>query len=509
VDRATSNLKSLSLSTAYYNEKSSLRFNLFMGKESTYQAWYGIDAATLATDRKYNPAGTEKPGTPYDNQTDNFWQNHYQLFFNHTFNQQWSFNTAAFLTFGKGYYEEYKAEQSLSDYGISSINDISDLVRRRWLRNYFYGQIFSVQYKKNNNELSIGGGWSTYDGQHFGNVIWTNEVPVNSVEYYHYPALKADANMYVKWQKNLSPRWQSFVDMQYRYVYHGMNGFEGNPSLHVHRKFNFYNPKAGITYFFNGLKVYASYALGHKESNRDDFQAGITTQPKAETLHDVELGIEKKLQQYNFSANLYYMLYKDQLVLTGQINDVGAYPRMNVPNSYRLGIELQGGYVIAKWLQASANFSISRNKIKNFTEYVDAYDVNGEWTGQQTIAHSHTDISFSPDMIGGATIKLVPAKNVEINLLSKYVGKQYLDNTQNNARSLKGFFTEDVRCVYTIKAKWLKEINVIAAVNNIFNSMYVANGWTYPYFENGVLLNSNGYFPMAGTNFMFALNIKL
>ena len=510
INRATSNLKSLAFSVAYYNKNSSLRLNIFSGKEKTYQAWYGIDSATLATDRKYNPAGYISPGNFYNNQTDNYWQNHYQLFFNHTFNKKWSFNTAVFLTSGKGYYEEYMPDDLLDNYGIAvAASNTSDLIRRRWLKNYFYGQIFSIQYKQKNNEINIGGGWSNYLGKHFGNVIWTSENPATNIEYYNYPANKADINIYAKWQHNLSSRWQSFVDMQYRYVYHGMTGFEGNPTLNVYRRFNFFNPKAGITYHFNGLQIYASYALGHKEPNRDDFQAGITTQPNAEALHDIELGFEKKSVQYNFSANLYYMLYKNQLVLTGKINDVGSYPRMNVPNSYRLGLELQSSYIFTKWLQANANFSISRNKIKNFTEYVDEYDANDNWTGQQALQHSNTNISFSPNVIGGATVKFIPAKNFEINLLSKYVGKQYLDNTQNEERSLKQFFTEDMRLVYTIKFGGLKEINIIGAVNNIFNSMYVANGWTYAYYENGILINSNGYFPMAGTNFMLALNIKL
>ena len=512
IDRATSNLKSLAFSAAYYNKSSSLRLNIFSGKEKTYQAWYGIDSATLATNRRYNPAGTEKPGTPYNNQTDNYWQDHYQLFFNHSFNPQWSFNTALFMTYGRGYYEEYKAEQKFTDYGLpnvvigSNVLDSTNLIRQRWLDNHFYGQILSLQYKNKNNELTIGGGWTSYDGKHFGNIIWTQLGNVDKdYEYYHYPAFKTDINIYAKWQHNLSSRWQSFADMQYRYVYHSMDGFEGNPGLDVHRKFDFFNPKAGITYHFNGLQIYGSYALGHKEPNRDDFQAGVTSQPNAEALHDFELGIEKKSVQYNFSANLYYMLYKDQLVLTGKINDVGSYPRVNVPNSYRLGLELQGGYVFTKWLQANANLSISRNKIKSFTEYIDNWDT---W-GQETVQHSNTDISFSPNIIGGATIKIIPAKNLEINLLSKYVGKQYLDNTQNDARSLKAFFTEDARLTYALKVKWLKEVNIIGQVNNIFNSMYVANGWTYPYYENGSLINSNGYFPMAGTNFMLAVNIKL
>ncbi len=506
IDRAFSNLTSFAISTAYYAKKSSLRLNIFSGKEKTYQAWYGIDSATLITNRKYNPAGTEKPGSPYNNQTDNYWQNHYQLFFDHTINSNWSFNTALFLTYGRGYYEEYKANQAFTDYGMPFIgNDTTDLVRQRWLKNYFWGQIFSFQYKKKNNELMIGGGWNNYDGSHFGNVIWTSVAPINKPNYYTYPAIKTDANIYAKWQYQISPKWQSFVDIQYRHVYHRMDGFEGNGTLSVARKFNFINPKAGITYHYKGLQVYFSYAEGNKEPNRDDFQASLLNQPIAETLHDFELGLEKKSTKYNFSANVYYMLYKNQLVLTGQINDVGAYTRTNIPNSYRLGVELQGEYIFTKWLTANANLAVSRNKIESFTEYIDNWD-NG---GQTSVKHTNTDISFSPNVIAGGTVTFIPTKNFEFSCISKYVSKIYLDNTQNANRSLNAFFTEDVKAVYTIKHTLFKEWTIIGQLNNIFNTLYQPNGWTYPYYSGGVLNIQNGYYPMAGTNFVVAINIKL
>jgi iron complex outermembrane receptor protein len=231
----------------------------------------------------------------------------------------------------------------------------------------------------------------------------------------------------------------------------------------------------------------------------------LASQPKVETLHDIELGVEKKQSNYSFGANVYYMIYKDQLVLTGQINDVGSYTRTNVPNSYRLGIEIQGTYVFAKWLNTSANLSFSQNKIQSFTEYIDNWD-NGL---QNAVQHSNTDISFSPNIIGGATINFIPLKSTTLSLLSKYVSKQYLDNSETDARSLKAFYTEDVKLMYTIKNKIGKEINLIAQVNNVFNSLYLPNGWTYPYIYNHTLYTENGYYPMAGTNFMIAVNIKL
>ncbi len=510
IDRATSNLQSFYLSTAYINKKSSLRFNVFSGKEKTYQAWYGVPETLLETNRTYNPAGTEKPGNPYENQTDNYTQTHYQLFFNHSFTGNWSFNTAAFLSRGKGYYEEYKADQSYSKYGLPNVASPSgpvtqtDLVRQRWLDNYFYGQIFSLQYKDPTEELTLGGGWTKYDGKHFGNITWMKTGTFSpDYRYYDYPATKTDFNVYTKWQHKLSANWLSFVDLQYRHLNHNMRGFQGSPTLRVNRSFDFVNPKAGITYNKNGVQAFLSYALGNKEPNRDDFQASPVSQPRNETLHDVELGFEKRTANWHLGATIYYMYYVNQLVLTGQINDVGSYTRTNIPKSYRQGIELQAGGVLDTWINIAGNLSFSRNKIKSFTEYIDDYD-NG---GQVARVHRNTDISFSPAVVGGATINILPVQNVELSFTSKYVGEQYMDNSQSAQRKLKAFFTEDFRAGWTIKGKTIKEWRIIGQVNNLFNKKYAPNGYTYNYISGGGLVTENGYYPMAGRNFMLALNI--
>lgn len=511
MDRASSDLKSFYVSTAYINKKSSLRLNIFSGKEKTYQAWYGISEAQLTADRTYNPAGMEKPGSPYDNQTDNYIQTHYQLFFNHAFNDKWAFNTAVFLTKGKGYYEEYKADQAYADYGLpnQSIGNTTyaatDLIRQRWLDNNFYGQIASLQYKDPKNEFTFGGGWTNYNGQHFGNIIWMKFGTVSSdYHYYDYPATKWDANVYAKWMHKFNHQWQSFIDIQYRNVTHKMDGFEGNDQLSVHRKFNFINPKAGITYTYNGWQAYMSYALGNKEPNRDDFQASLVSQPKQETLHDFELGVEKRTPNIHVGATLYYMYYLNQLVLTGQINDVGSYTRTNVPNSYRLGLELQASLILSSWLNIGGNLTFSKNKIKSYTEYIDNWD-NGS---QNAIAHHNTDISFSPNTIGSLSINIQPLKHVDISLLSKYVGKQYMDNAQNESSKLDAYFTQDLRMAWTIKKKLFKEWHIIGQLNNIFNIKYQPNGYSYRYFYNNNLSNMNGYYPMAGTNFMLTININ-
>jgi iron complex outermembrane receptor protein len=511
IERASTELKSYYLSAAYINQRSSLRFNIFSGKEKTYQAWYGVPETELAANRRINPAGTEKTGAPYDNQTDNYTQTHYQLFFNHAFSSRWSFNTGLFLTRGKGYYEEYKADQAYSKYGLPNVVSggivitRTDLVRQRWLDNYFYGQIASLQYKTAKDELVFGGGWTKYDGKHYGNIAWLKTGTVSKdYRYYDYPATKSDLNLYTKWQHEIAEHWLGFADLQYRHVNHNMKGFEGSPALNVNRSFDFVNPKAGFTYHNNGLQAYASFALGHKEPNRDDFQASPASQPKAETLHDFEIGIEQTAGRYFLGANIYYMNYVNQLVLTGQINDVGSYTRINIPKSYRLGIELQGSVNAESWLKLGANLAISRNKIRSFTEYIDNYD-NG---GQNAIAHSNTDISFSPAMVGGATITVIPAKQFEISFLSKYVGKQYMDNTQNESRKLNAFFTEDLRVNWTVRNLLFKELSITGQLNNILNRRYEPNGYTYSYIYNATLSTDNGYYPMAGTNFMLGLNIK-
>lgn len=508
IDRASSNLKSFYTSAAYLGNKNALRLNIFSGKEKTYQAWYGIPADILETDRTYNPAGTEKPGSPYENQTDNYTQTHYQLFYDHTFSSKWKFNTALFLVRGKGYYEEYEARENLGDYGLDD-TAVADIVRRRWLDNYFYGQIASLQYKTKKNELTIGGSWSRYDGKHYGRLIWSDAKIPSDYEYYYYPATKTDENIYVKWMHSISNKWSSFADLQYRHVMHDMKGFQDNPDLFIKRDFNFLNPKFGINYNYNGWNAYISYAMAHKEPNRDDFEASPQQQPKAETLHDFEAAIERRNVNYNVSATLYYMLYKDQLVLTGEINNVGSYTRTNVPNSYRAGVELQGGVAINSWFNASGNITFSSNKIRSFTEYLDDYDADFNYIGQQAVEHTGTHISFSPNIIAAATITLSPLKNVQLNFVSKYVGKQYLDNAQNENRKLDPYFVEDFRLNYSLYKKVFKQIDFIVSVNNIFNKLYEPNAYTYPYVYDGSIMNDNYYYPAAGTNFMVWLNIRL
>ncbi len=512
IDRAKTDLKSLYFSTAYIADKTSMRFNFFTGKEKTYQAWNGVAESMLATNRRYNSSGTEKPGEPYDNETDNYTQSHYQLFFTQNFSKNFSFNTALFLTRGKGYYEQYKGEEDYTDYyqpyPVYNGDTVftTDLVRQLWLDNYYYGNVFSFQYKTNKSSFILGGGWHRYDGNHYGDIVWAqNGLNAPKERWYDLDARKRDVNIYFKQQTQLADYWNVFYDIQYRNVKYNLGGFRNNPSLIIDNNYSFFNPKVGVSYYRNGWNGYVSYSRGAKEPNRDDFEAGTNQQPKPEKLNDIEAGIGKKTKNAEWSATFYYMHYKDQLVLTGKINDVGAYTRTNIPKSYRAGIELQGNATLSKWMNIAANLAFSRNKVVDFTEYIDDYD-NG---GQKTNIYSSPDIAYSPGVVGGATINFIPVKNFEISLLSKYSSKQYLDNTQNENRKLNAFYVQDARIMYTLQKAFLKEVNFIFQVNNIFNKKYEPNGYTFSYIYAGELTTENYYFPMAGTNVMAGVNIRL
>jgi len=511
IDRASSDLRSYYVSGAYIKGKTSLRFTTFSGKEKTYQAWYGVSASDLENNRTFNPAGTEKSGEPYSNQTDNYTQTHYQLFFNHQVAKNLDLQVSSYYTKGAGYYEEYKADQSLSKYNIPTItiyppiNIQSDLVRRRWLNNDFYGQNISLQYKKKDEEISIGGGWSTYTGRHFGRVKWIEKITIPApFTYYDLPAIKKEANLYAKWQHSWASNFSSYIDLQYRNVRHQMDGFQNNPSLLINRSFGFFNPKIGYQFNKNGWVHYASYAIGHKEPNRDDFEVGVATQPKPERLQDLEVGLEKRNKKTTWTANLYYMHYKDQLVLTGKINDVGAYTRMNVPNSYRLGIELMHTTILTSKLQLSSNVTFSRNKIKSFTEFIDNYDTGG----QDAITRNNTDIAFSPNFIAAATLAYKPVKQCTIELQTKWVGKQYLDNSSLQERALDAFANQDISASYEFAKKANRSFLLTARINNITNQKYIPNGYSYAYVYGGETITANGYYPMATINYLIGITIK-
>jgi len=538
IDRATSDLKSAYFSVAYISNKSSLRFNLLTGSEKTYQAWNGVPGAKLFGDsaqlqQEYiNNSGF--PGaiysTPedsanlfdskrrtynyftYPNQTDNYRQDHYQLFFNQEISNKLTANLAAFLTRGKGYYEEYENNAFYADYGIPDpvIADTTlsstNLIRQRWLSNYFYGGIYSLQYKNESTSLLLGGGWTEYDGSHYGNVIWSAEggIPAD-YEYYNVPAKKTDFNVYLKWQQQLGKWFSSYIDLQYRNVYYRIDGFDNNPSIIVSNQYQFLNPKIGMSFNKGPLQAYFSFARATHEPNRDDYETGVTEQPVPETVNDFEWGLNKKTTLYNWGITAYYMLYQNELVLTGKINDVGEYTRTNTPHSWRLGLEFQGSIKPADWIQASGNLTISENKISNYTSYVDDYD-NG---GQISTTYQKTDMALSPGIIAAATISFYPVPVFEISLPAKFVGRTFLDNTENKQNSISNYYVQQLRFIYSPKIKSTAEINFIFYLNNIFNKQYEATGYAYGYYSGGNLVNENFFFPQAGRNFIFSVNIKI
>jgi iron complex outermembrane receptor protein len=512
VDRASSNLRALALSTAYLNGKHSLRFNIFSGSEVTYQAWNGIDAATLKTNRRFNPLGLEQPGSPYPNQTDNYKQTHYQLFYNTALPRNWKASFALFLTRGKGYYEEYRAQQQLSDYGIppyfngSSVIEKTDLIRQLWLDNYFYGSTWSLTHEKHNNRFILGGAFTQYRGQHYGIIKWAQVT--GSVQpgqrWYDLPALKNDFSVYGKWSRQWTGRWHSYADLQFRHVLYNINGFRKNPTLAVSNSFTFLNPKLGIVYAANNRQWYASFAVAGKEPNRDDFEAASNAAPKPETLLDWELGMEQKGKKFTYGANFFFMHYINQLVLTGEVNDVGAYTRTNADFSYRTGIELQANWQPESRWKLGGNLAFSDNRILKFTEYIDDYD-NG---GQITRDYRRTPIAFSPAVVGGTQLSYFPGKGLELTLSNRYVSRQYLDNTGQKSRSIDPYFVQDFRASFEWPNRLFRNTLLVAQVNNLFNNLYVSNGYTFSYVSGG-LVTENYFFPMAPINFMLGLTVEL
>ncbi|HEV7380427.1 MAG TPA: TonB-dependent receptor [Dyadobacter sp.] len=535
VDRASSNLHSYYLSGAYYGKKSFVRANVFSGKERTYQSWNGVPEAKLRGDRQgildyisrnelgeadaenlLNSGERTYNSYTYKNEVDNYRQDHYQLVTSHTLSDKVTLNLNAFLVRGLGHYEQFRANDKYSNYNlpnvVTGVDTLkrTDIIRRRWLDNYFYGTTFSLDYNSFKKlTASFGGGWNHYDGDHYGQIIWARNAGAISSEhqYYDNKGVKKDFNLYGKVYYQFTDKLNGFGDIQYRAVSHAIHGRDNDQVLHaVDQQYHFLNPKAGLTYQATPqTSVYASYSLGNREPNRDDFTSATTQLfPKNETMHNVEAGVRTQKGKWAFAANYYLMNYTNQLVLTGQINDVGNAIRVNVPESYRMGVELEGAVVFNQYLKWNANVTFSRNKIKDFTEYVIDYDTYE----YRTISHGQTDISFSPNVIGGSQFTFSPKKNIELALLSKYVSKQYLDNTSDESRKLNAYFTNDIRLTWSVQPSWMKEISFNVLVNNIFNEKYESNGYTYGFFAGGVQTRENFYFPQAGTNFLVGVNFK-
>ncbi|MEX0719788.1 MAG: TonB-dependent receptor [Balneolaceae bacterium] len=512
IDRASSDLDSYFLSASRHGEKSLLRADVFSGRERTYQAWYGIDESMLDNNRTFNAAGTEKEGEPYENQVDNYQQNYYQLHYSYQLQNNWNANASLFYTKGFGYYEEYKAGEALLDYGIEPVSphDTTDLVRRRWLDNDFYGTILSTKYTHSDTwNITFGGGLNYYKGAHFGNVIWARHAgsSENEERYYDNDGIKTDYNAFTKLQYNLLENLNSYLDLQVRgvdyeflgngYVQSSSSGVERDSLVAIQQtdQLFFFNPKFGFTYDLpDQQRVYASFAIGNKEPTRDEYvDSSPQSRPDPEKMYNIEAGYRGDFSQHYLGANLYGMFYQDQLVPTGAINDVGEIVRENVPESYRVGLELQGGVSLTQKLSLGVNATFSQNKIVEYTQH----------HGQQVIEYENTDIAFSPSVITNGVIGFQEG-GLNAELISKYVSLQYLDNTQAESRSIDPYFVNDIRISYSLdEIPLLNGMTAILQVNNILDHQYETNGATYfGGFQAGEPVYYNYYYPQAGRNFL-------
>lgn len=526
IQRSASDLKSLQVIGSWQiRPQTRFRFQILNGQEKTGQAWNGVAQDSLQTNRRYNELGRKTNGSFYDNQTDNYGQTYYQAFLDHTFNKYWTGQVGLFLTRGKGYYEEYKSGESFGSYGLNDFITPSgdtfsstDMIRQLWLDNYFYGGIYGIQYQKNKWLVNIGGAVSQYSGLHYGIIKWADYGIPDNYSWYRNDAMKNDFNQFVKMQYKANQKLTLYGDAQVRIVSYFMNGFRKNPALRPAVTYTFFNPKAGFNYMLQDAyqhksRIYASLAMAQKEPNRNDFEASPNQLPQPEKLLNLEAGYEIERKNWSATANVYWMNYKDQLVLNGQVNDVGAYTRVNVDKSYRLGLEMIAQAKVFSWFHISGNISFSDNKIKNFTEYIDDYD-NGT---QIAIGHKNADIAFSPNVIAALDLGFKPFhnkmiscfKNMEFHLLSKHVGKQYLDNTSDERRSIASYTLFDFRLNYSWHFKNDNEVNLILGIYNLLNTRYENNGYNFNYIYGGQLSVNNYYYPQAGTNFLVGVGMKL
>ena len=519
IDRASSDLRSYFLSGGYYGEKHVLKVNVFAGAEVTYQAWEGVPENLLQSNRTFNPY-------TYDNQVDDYKQNHYQLIYTGTYNQNWKANAALHYTYGRGFFEQFRPNDRLSRYALPpvQIGDTSisrmDIIRRRWLDNDFYGGVFSVNYISDDGrwDAVVGGGSNRYDGDHFGEIIWMQYAGNTNIRdrYYDNVAVKDDFNLFAKATYEVSNGLFLYGDLQGRWIDYSFQGINNDlRDISGETSFAFFNPKFGFSYQpSEGKSWYASYAVANREPVRRDFTDSpiVDRAPKPENLQNIEAGFKHQASSFSYSANLYYMKYRDQLVLTGQLNDVGAYVRDNVADSYRLGIELDGAYRVSEKFTIGGNLALSRNKIAEFLEYLDDYAA--PQFRQEIITHTNTDIAFSPNIIAAAILDFRPIKNLEFSLLNKYVGDQFMDNTQNDNRKLNTFFTNDIRLNYSLRPRFVKNLEFTVLINNIFNQMYEPNGYTFSYFVAGEgaagreLVTENFFYPQAGTNFLAGVKVR-
>ena len=505
IDRASSDMFGYFFNANYVTETSLLRLMAFGGKEKTYQAWYGLeDPEKLRNDRTFNSAGMyfDEDGKMqfYDNETDNYWQNHFQLHWSEKWSEKWVSNAALHYTKGKGYFEQYREEEDLTEYNLPAFNGnpISDLVRKRWLDNDFYGATFSLNYRNGKTDLLFGGAANRYLGLHFGEVVWTQNYIPNPNRYYDNYGNKDDVNFYAKISQDVDSKLNLFVDLQYRMVFYEATSFRFED---VNDTFRFFNPKAGLNYQLNSKNAFYGYfGIANKEPRRDDYESGAIN---PERLFDYELGWKYNSKNIRFNANAFYMRYIDQLVLTGALNDGGAPVFTNSGNSYRLGLEIESVIRLSDKFLISPNITLSQNKNEDFFFQRDGQLQN----------LGNTNIAYSPNIIAGNIITYSPIKLLNISLLSKFVGEQYMGNIDSEYSKLRDYTVNDLNITYEWKInKGIKSIYFSGLVNNIFDREYESNGYFYTFDDDSsgstITFEGAGFYPQAGINFLTGVTLS-
>lgn len=505
IDRATSNLFGYFFNVNYVTEKTLIKAIAFGGKEKTYQAWYGLeDEEKLKYNRTFNPAGMYFDANGimqfYEDETDNYWQNHFQLHWNQKYNSKWETNLALHYTIGKGYFEQYKEDQDFIDYNLSNFNGntSTDLVRKRWLDNDFFGATFAATYKDESTDFIIGGAANRYLGKHFGEVVWTQYYIPKSNRYYDNIGNKDDINFYSKIAEQIG-KINVFVDLQYRMVFYQANSTKFSD---VNDVFRFFNPKIGATYQISkNQSIYGYFGVANKEPRRDDYENGSI---KPENLLDYEFGWKYAQKKIKINVNTFYMRYKNQLVMTGALNDVGSPIFTNSGRSYRLGIELESQIQMSKNIVVIPNVTLSQNRNQDFY-----FQRNGVLQNL-----GNTTIAFSPSLVIGNALTYMPNKAMQISLLSKYVSEQYMGNIEAEKSILPDYFVNDLNMNYEWKInRGIKSVVFSALINNIFDRTYESNGYFYTYDDtwsgpSTQTIEGAGFFPQAGINFLAGMTLK-
>ena len=510
IERAFSDLKSYFIQGSYVHGNTFIKALTFGGHEKTYQSWFGVTKEQILENRRQNPY-------TYKNEIDNYKQDHYQFHWNEKINDRWSTNIGLNYTYGRGYFEQFRENDLVKTYGGIVESDVdangielgtTDLIRRRWLDNNFYFLNASANYKSSKLNMTFSSSYSTYNGDHFGEVIWARKFGKdNSVRdrYYDGNGVKTDFSIFGKASYLLNNNLEFYGDLQVRNVGYKTTGLTSDlVNMIIDKSYKFFNPKFGLSFKLNSNSIiYGSYSRANREPSRSDYESNINIRP--EQLNDFELGWRYMKNGLKFNVNSYYMLYNEQLVLTGALDDVGTPIRTNSGSSYRIGIEADAQIMLSNFFTVNSNITLSSNKNKQILSLIDG----------KIFDFGKTDISFSPEFITSNTIIYIPKDNFRLSLLSKYVGMQYMGNTDSINSKLDSYFVNDISVSYQINTnRFFKSILISGLINNIFDVEYVSNGYYYTYDDTWSIpgqvktLDGAGYYPQATRNFFFGLTLK-